>query len=128
MLGGCPMVPAAPEVSREGTSRDASEMVSGDASRADATSADTAAPDAHVPVVVQAPIETSVPVSPPQTESGFPWSDPALLPDYLSLFVDGLLLDELQPSVPSSGFTYLELLCRDTGIPEHRCRQLYGGG
>jgi len=64
--------------------------------------------------------------TPPPIDLGFPLSDIALFPDYLSLFVDGLVLDLLQPTVPTGGVSHLEQLCRDSGIPDHRCRQLYG--
>ena len=91
--------------------------------------------DAPEPVVMPAPAspapnptasdpETSTPA--PAIDLGFPLSDIALFPDYLSLFVDGLVLDLLPPTTSTGSVSYLEQLCRDTGIPDHRCRQLYG--
>ena len=53
---------------------------------------------------------------------------PAEAPDLLSLFFDSLVIDPVGPSPlrPSTDPTCLELLCRDTDIPDFRCRQRYG--
>ena len=53
----------------------------------------------------------------------------------LSLYVDSLALDLIDPLAPSdhldlitpiNNVTYLEQVCRDTGRPDHVCRRLYG--
>ncbi len=49
-------------------------------------------------------------------------------PQLLSLFADSLALDILSPAPSRGGFTYLELVCIDSGQPEHVCRRRYGGG
>ncbi len=52
--------------------------------------------------------------------------EPADAPELLSLFMDNLALD-LVSRIPSrSTFTFLELLCIETGQPEFVCRQRYG--
>ena len=52
--------------------------------------------------------------------------DPADVPQLLSLWVDGLVLDLIDPAPTSELFTHLELLCRDRGLPETFCRRRYG--
>ena len=56
-------------------------------------------------------------------------------PELLSLYMDVLLLDLLDPAAATDDFdsappyydvTYLEQLCRDRGYPDHACQSLYG--
>jgi len=73
-------------------------------------------------------------IEPPPAASAPITSQPIpayLLDDAISLYLDVLLLDLLlpPPTVPSAspgGFTNLELLCRDQGIPDSVCRRRYG--
>lgn len=47
--------------------------------------------------------------------------------DLLSLLLDGLVLDVFMPAPPLDGsFTFLELLCLDTGLSDSYCRSRYG--
>lgn len=64
----------------------------------------------------------------------FPGSDPFAFsifepsdsPELFSLLADILVLDLLSPTQSDGEFTFLELLCIDTGQPEFVCRQRYG--
>lgn len=64
----------------------------------------------------------------------FPGSDPFAFsifgptdsPELFSLLADMLVLDLLSPAPSRDTFTFLELLCIDTGRPEFLCRQRYG--
>ncbi len=64
------------------------------------------------------------PVLDPLVSSAF--SDPDFLDDLLSLWADDLVLDLLGSTGSPDDFTYLELLCRDLGLPESYCRRRYG--
>ena len=47
--------------------------------------------------------------------------------DLLSALLDGFVLDVLLPAPPLDGsFTFLELLCLDTGLSDSYCRSRYG--
>lgn len=93
-----------------------------------APSAETYEPAVETPPVSRAPT-TPEPAAP---EDAAPQPIPAhLLDDLISFSIDLLLLDLLlpppiAPSAPPGGFTNLELLCRDQGIPDSVCRQRYG--
>lgn len=52
--------------------------------------------------------------------------DPNALSDVLSLFVDDLILESAPPADRSNDLPFLERLCRETDLPDFRCRQLYG--
>jgi len=56
--------------------------------------------------------------------------DPAMMGDLLPFLLDGFLVDMLgpagtSPSGNADSFSYLELLCRDQGLPETYCRRRY---
>ncbi len=63
--------------------------------------------------------------------------DTAYLPDLLSLYLDGLTLGllgddygdpftEAGPIAPRDSISYLEQICRDSGVSDSLCRRLYG--
>jgi len=52
--------------------------------------------------------------------------DPDALSDVLSLFLDDLILEHVPPANSSNDLPYLERLCRETDLPDFRCRQRYG--
>ena len=46
--------------------------------------------------------------------------------DLVSLFLDTLILDLINPAGPAQSFTFLERLCLAGDEPDFVCRQLYG--
>lgn len=125
-LAGCGTIPGSFEGLEESGLHGTVATSQDDASRStDVIDADLS-PDTQLPAAAQVPIDPSSAVPSPMSDLGFPLSDLALIPDLLSSFVDGLLLDMLQPSIPQSNLSFLEQLCRDSDIPDFRCRQLYG--
>ena len=46
--------------------------------------------------------------------------------DLVSLFLDTLILDLINPAGPAESFTFLERLCLAGDEPDFVCRQLYG--
>ena len=52
--------------------------------------------------------------------------EPADLPELLSLFLDALILETLDPAGPALELTFLEQLCLEGGDPDFVCRQRFG--
>lgn len=52
--------------------------------------------------------------------------EPTDAPELLSLLADSLALDLVSRTGSRSTFTFLELLCIESGRPEFVCRQRYG--
>jgi len=52
--------------------------------------------------------------------------DPEAVSDVFSLLLDDLILDSVPPADLSNDLPFLERLCRETDLPDFRCRQLYG--
>ena len=124
-FAGCGTIPAEPEVLQGADPQELMTAPQQDrVGSADGVVVDAPA-NTQLPASDQALTDSSSPVPPSPNDLGFPLSDMALFPELLSSFVDGLLLDILQPSVPQSGPSFLEQLCRDSDIPDFRCRQLY---
>lgn len=125
-LAGCGTTPAIPDSLQESTAQELTAVPPDDAVGLTNVIEAEGPPDAQTPNLSQAPADSNNPAPLLPENLGFPLSDIVLFPDLLSVFVDDLLLDLLQPSNPHHEISFLEQLCRDSDIPDFRCRQLYG--
>lgn len=85
--------------------------------------------DQSEPVPVIIPVQNPLPDGASTNSSNLTLAGPVEIDVLLRLLVDAGLLHSLDGGSvgsPAASLPYLERLCRELDIPDHRCRQLYG--
>lgn len=89
----------------------------------DASSDDQAQATPIDPASIRTPVEETALSGTSPVGVGVGAIDESIL---VSLFLDRLLLDLINPTGPLESFTFLERLCLEGDDPDFVCRQLYG--